>query len=524
MRCERGVAGRFFYEVSRGRRTELVVELIFFDNIKHNRRGIIFEEEKLMNSKLTPGEKNEMILEVEISAEEIELPLKQICRTHGAKGAIPGFRKGKVPQQIVENFIGLENLLREVVDEIFPPAYRRIIDENKLEPIGQPRIELGKLEKDRPIIITAKIPLKPEVTLGQYKGLSTVKKVAKVADEEVAAAIDEARTRVAKLVELPEGTAAENGHIVNIDFVGYQKGVPFEGGSLQGYALELGSKIFIPGFEEQLVGAKAGEERDVNVVFPADYAEKKLAGQAVVFHVKINNIKIRQLPELNDDFFRDISETAETVGQWREEVRAKLQERLTAASEEQVRIDLLNQVLANCEVEIPFFMAEPRIARQYEDLQSKLEEQGIPLEEYLKYLNTDYVSLRKPFRENAERDIKCELILDAIAAAEGIVVEREELEAEVAALADYHCQPLDDYKQMLEENEQYGEIFFRIRIDKAARLIFGSALIAEEAESVPAAQTENEGEVKEVKEAAGETGEVKKESKAKKKPKAKENE
>ncbi|MCL2677992.1 MAG: trigger factor [Clostridiales bacterium] len=481
-----------------------------------------------MNSKLSPGEKNEMILEVEIAAEETELPLKQVCKKHSLKGAIPGFRKGKVPQQIVENFIGIENLLAEVVDELLPDYYKEIIEKNELYPISPPKIELGKLEKGKPILLTAKIPIKPQAVLGQYKGLTAVRKVKEYTEEDITAAMLEARTRVARLVEYPEGTAAENGHIANIDFAGFLDGKAFDGGSFDGYVLELGSGAFIPGFEEQLLGAKSGEERDVFVTFPETYGEKKLAGREVTFKVKINNLKFRDLPALDSEFVQDISETAETVEEWREEVRAKLRAKSLDAADEQTRFDLMAQAMANCEVDIPFFMAEPRIEQQYTELNNKLEEQGMELQDYLRYIGSDYLSLRKQFRVVAERDIKCDLMLEAIARAEGLKATEEEIEEEIKALADSNYQQVDEYKKTLEENGEYGGVEYRILLSKAAGVIFGTAIVTNEYEATPAAAAEEKTEeieevkeevIEEAKEAAGEAGEAKKASKRKAKVK-----
>ncbi|MBQ9991805.1 MAG: trigger factor, partial [Firmicutes bacterium] len=448
-----------------------------------------------MQFKFTEGEQNTILMEVEIPYEEMLLPMKKKVKEYAQRVNIPGFRKGKAPAQVIESYIGVQNIMNEAAQDLLAEKYGEEIDKQEFEPIAAPKIEVEQLEKNKPVIIKGTIAIKPPVKLGKYKGVEVTKRTYKVGDVDVEQEVQNQLARVGKLVDAPRKTVTENGHIVNLDFSGEVGGEFFNGGSGEDYPLQLGSGSFIPGFEEQLVGLKIGDTKDVHVTFPANYGEESLAGKDAIFHCKIKNIRVRELPELNDDLVKDLSETAETVAEWKEQVRQGLQDEADQAADNEVRNAVIDIVAQDVEVEIPMLMAEPRVSQMYEDLSKRLDEQDIDIKDYLKYMKTDLFGLRKEFRKQAEADIKIELMLQAIAKKEQLEMTQEEIDKEVAELADYYMMGAEEYKQQLVANDQMHFIYDKILLEKAAQFVYDNAVIKVEeydAESVKKLMEEQE--------------------------------
>jgi len=448
-----------------------------------------------MQFKFTEGEKNTIIMEVEIPYEEMLIPMKKRVKEYAQRVNIPGFRKGKVPAQVVESYIGVQTIITEAAQDLLAEKYGEEIDKQEFEPIAAPKLDFEQAEKNKPVLIKGTIAIKPPVKLGEYKGVEVTKRLYKVGDVDVEQEVQNQLARVGKLVDAPRKTITENGHIVNLDFSGEVGGEFFNGGSGEDYPLQLGSGSFIPGFEEQLVGLKIGETKDVHVTFPDNYGEESLAGKDAVFHCKIKNIRVRELPELNDDLVKDLSETADTVAEWKEEIKQNLQAEADEASENEVKNAVIELVAKDVEVEIPMLMTEPRVSQMYEDLSKRLEDQDIDINDYLKYMKTDLFGLRKEFRKQAEEDIKVELMLSAIAKKEKLEATEEEIDNEVAELADYYMMNAEEYKKQLIANDQMHYIFDKILLEKAAKFIFDNAKITVQefdAESVKKLMDEQE--------------------------------
>ena len=431
-----------------------------------------------MKSAVTKSEKpNEMIFELEISVEEMELPLKQKTREYAKKVNIPGFRKGKVPDQVVAGFVGVEALMKEVADTILLEEYEKVVEEHHLEPVSTPRVEPIQIEKGKPVKLKTIITVKPQIKLGQYKGLEINKKEYIVSDPDVDQQIDSHRSKVARMKPIKGDVLTANGHIVNINFTGYVDGKKFEGGAAENYPLELGSNTFIPGFEEQLLGMRAGEEKDIFVTFPEDYTEPSLAGKETRFATRICVIRERVLPEINDDLVKELSEESNTVAEWREEIRAKLQQEMDKSSEDAFREQLITMAVNNCEVEIPSLMAEPGISSRYDGLASTLEEQGSSLQEYMRYMGIGIKELREQLRQQTEMDIKRELMSEAIALAENIEISEADEEKEIRVLAEKNFQQYEAYKQQIIDNDQMRYIHSKIKVDKATDFIIKNAVV-----------------------------------------------
>ena len=476
-----------------------------------------------MKSTVTKGEKsNEMILELEVSVEEMELPLKQKTKEYAKKVNIPGFRKGKVPDQVVSGFVGIEVLMGEVADDFLAEEYEKAVKEHDLEPIAQPRVNVEQLEKGKPVKLKAIIPVKPQVQLGKYKGIEVTKNVYVVSDPDIEQYINSHASKVAKIEPVEGDVLTANGHIVNINFTGYVDGKKFQGGAADNYPLELGSNTFIPGFEEQLLGMRIDEEKDIFVNFPADYAEPSLAGKETRFTVKICSVKERKLPEINDDLVKELSEESNTVAEWREEIRAKIQEEADADGKDSFRNHVVTLAVNNCEAEIPFLMSEQGVSSKYEELAATLEAQGSSLQEYLKHSGMGIKELREQFRYQTELDIKCELMLEAIAKAENIAASEEEAEKEIKDLADKKFQQYEEYKQHLINNDQIKYIYSRIKMDKAIELIIDNAVVTvEEFDSEKVKKMEAEAAAEALKENSAEAESADKTAKPKSKSKPK---
>ena len=348
---------------------------------------------------------------------------------------VPGFRKGRVPRQIFNKMYGEEALYQDALNALLPEAYANAVSESKIKPVSQPEINVESMEKDSAWVLSAKVTVEPEVELGEYKGLEVMKHSTDVSDKEVADELERRRKQQAELV-LKEDEPAAEGDTVVIDFEGKVDGKPFDGGKAENYSLELGSKTFIPGFEDQLVGHKAGDEVEVKVTFPDDYQAKDLQGKDAVFEVKIHEVKQKELPELDDDFAKDIDDDVDTLEELKAKVKDEIKEQKEAAAKNAVQEEAISKAVENAKIgDIPEAMIEDDVQRQMDQYFSGMQQQGINPDMYFKLTGTSEEDLRKQFREGSEERVKTNLVLEAIVEKENIEVSEDEINDEIKDLA-----------------------------------------------------------------------------------------
>lgn len=422
---------------------------------------------------------HKVVLEVEIEQAEVDKAFDRAYQRLANKVNIPGFRKGKVPRHILVARLGKEVLAEETFELLAPQAYSKALDEQQIEPVSRPDIDVVQLEQGKPFIFKATVVAKPEVTLGQYKGLEAVVAPVTVGDEEINQKIEELRNRHAKMVVVPDAEL-QNGDFSIIDFEGFVDGEPFKGGDAKGYPLELGSGSFIPGFEEQLIGAKAGENREVKVSFPEDYFVAELAGKEANFKVAIQDVKRKELPEVDDEFAKDAS--FNSVEELKADIKNKLEVAANQKSERDYRNDIMKQAVEGVTVDLPEVMIEAKIDQMIEDLDINLQSRGLKLENYLQYMNTDLTALRGQYRESADIAVKTDLMLDEIAKAEGLKVENEDLDREVHAMAHSYNASVDEVQKIIVEQGRVGALSQNVLRKKAMQVIFDSAVKKETAE------------------------------------------
>ena len=348
---------------------------------------------------------------------------------------VPGFRKGRVPRQIFNKMYGEEALYQDALNALLPEAYANAVSESKIKPVSQPEIDVESMEKDSAWVLSAKVTVEPEVELGEYKGLEVIKHSTDVSDKEVADELERRRQQQAELV-LKEDEPAAEGDTVVIDFEGKVDGKPFDGGKAENYSLELGSKTFIPGFEDQLVGHKAGDEVEVKVTFPDDYQAKDLQGKDAVFEVKIHEVKQKELPELDDDFAKDIDDDVDTLEELKAKVKDEIKEQKEAAAKNAVQEEAISKAVENAKIgDIPEAMIEDDVQRQMDQYFSGMQQQGINPDMYFKLTGTSEEDLRKQFREGSEERVKTNLVLEAIVEKENIEISEDEINDEIKDLA-----------------------------------------------------------------------------------------
>lgn len=400
-----------------------------------------------MSVKVEKIEKNKVELEVTVEAKVFSDAVARVAKNMAKKLNIPGFRKGKAPRSMVERYVGTEALYSEAVDDILGVEYMKAVTESGIEPVDRPEIDLVQMEDGKELIFKAQVTVKPEVQLGDYKGLEVEKTAATVTEEEVEAELKRKQEQHAQIINLEEGKVQEQ-DTVNIDFAGSIDGVPFDGGTAEGHDLVIGSGTFIPGFEDQLIGAEIGQEVDVNVRFPDEYHVESLRGQDALFKVKINKIKRKELAPLDDEFAKDVSEF-DTL----DELKADLRDKLMKAAEERAEMEYKNAILSkavdNASVEIPEVMIENRVQTMLDEASQNLAYQGLNLETYCQYTGTTIEQLKETFRPQATENIKTELVIEAIAKEEGIEVSEEEIDQELAKLAERYQTDAENLKQAL---------------------------------------------------------------------------
>jgi len=401
-----------------------------------------------MSAKWEKQEGNQGVLTIEVEAAKVNEGLDAAFKKVVKQVNVPGFRKGKMPRGMFEKRFGVESLYQDALDIILPEAYANAIEETGIEPIDRPEIDVEQMEKGKDLVFTAKVQVKPEVKLGDYKGLEVEKVDDEVTAEDVEAELTSLQEKQAELVVKEEGKA-EEGDTVTMDFEGFVDGEAFEGGQADNYSLELGSGQFIPGFEEQLVGVAAGEEKDVEVSFPEEYHAAELAGKAATFKVKIHEIKAKELPALDDEFAKDADEEVESLAELKEKIENRLKESKKTEAETAVREALIEKASENAEVEIPDVMVDAEVDRMMQEFGQRLQMQGMTLELYFQFSGQSEEDLRGQMKEDAGKRVRTNLTLEAIAAAENLEVTDEEAEEEVNKMAEQYNMSADNIKQAL---------------------------------------------------------------------------
>ncbi|MCY0875085.1 MAG: trigger factor [Firmicutes bacterium] len=392
-------------------------------------------------------EANVGVLEIEVGEDRVASALDQAFRKVVTKINVPGFRKGKVPRRIFEARFGVESLYQDALDILLPEAYSGAVIEAELDPVDRPNIDIVQMEVGKPLVFKATVTVKPEVQLGEYKGVTYEDKSFEVSDADLEEELDRIRKSHAELHVLEEGTA-EIGDLLVIDFVGSVDGEVFEGGEAENYQIELGSGTFVGGFEDQLVGVAAGEDREVVITFPETYHVKSLANQEAHFQVHVHDIKRKRLPEMDDEFAKDISEF-ETFEAYRQNVLEGLKHRAVHEHEHYVQEAVLNQVVDNATIDLPPVMVESEIDGEVKQFEDRLSQQGIPLDAYQEFTGTTTAELRDQFRADAERRVRTSLVLEAVAAAEGLAVTDEEVDLELQKVADSARLDFDRVKALM---------------------------------------------------------------------------
>ncbi|MEN6313518.1 MAG: trigger factor [Clostridiaceae bacterium] len=404
-----------------------------------------------MQAKVENVDKNVVQLEIEVDAEKFEQGLQKAFLKNSNKFNIPGFRRGKAPRYIVEKFYGEQVLYEDAINIVCPDAYDQAVEENNLHPVDRPEIDIKQIGKGQTFIFTAKVTVKPEVELGQYKGVEVKKAEAIVTDDDVEKEIAKVLDKNARLVSVEDRPVA-SGDTAIIDFEGFLDGVPFDGGKGVDHNLVIGSGSFIPGFEEQLIGAAAGEEKDINVTFPEDYGKSDLAGKAVTFKVKIKEIKLKELPALDDEFAKDVSEF-DTLEQYKEDLRKKLVENAEHKAHHENEDNVVEKIVENAVVDIPPVMVEKRVDDLIYDFEMRLRYQGLELQKYLEIMGMDMKAFREQFSKRAEQEVKTQLVIEKIGVEEAIVPTDEDTNEEIKKLAESYRQSEEDFRQHLKPDD-----------------------------------------------------------------------
>lgn len=430
-----------------------------------------------MNVTTEKIENHKVVLTIEVPAEELDKAIKAACKSLANRVNIPGFRKGHAPRRILEMNIGKEAILDEAFDRVAQKAFDEALKQENLDPVDRPQVDIVTLEEGKNVEFKATITPVPEVTLGEYKGLKVAKDAVEVKDEQVEQQVNNILNHHAKMVDAEEGAAVANDDFITLDFKGEVDGVAFPGGEGKDYPLQIGSHSFIDTFEEQLVGLKVGEEKDVNVTFPAEYHAEELAGKAAVFHCKVNSIKHKEMPELTDEFVKN-STSYESV----EDMKAKLRENIEKNAEREADTKRRNEILKlatdNITVDIPEVMVENRVSNMIQELSVNLENQGMNLDAYLNYAKMDMDKLREQYKESAAIAVKTDLMLDAVAKVEGLKVENADINAEIALLAATYGTTPQEVSKIIKKNHSIGNLVATVMHKKAANFIIDSAVEA----------------------------------------------
>ena len=407
-------------------------------------------------------EKSMVELQFSIDAETFKGAVNNAFKREGKKYAIPGFRKGKAPRHMIEKMYGSDIFHYDAVNDLFPEAYEAAVKEAKIDVVGRPDPEVVSMSEADGVVLKVKVAVKPEVELGEYAGLTVTKEAKNVNEADVDAEVKRMQDRNGRL--LTREGAAENGDTVDIDFEGFVDGKAFEGGKAEHYSLVLGSGSFIPGFEDQVVGHSAGEEFDVNVKFPEEYGAAELAGKDATFKIKLHEVKYKELPTLDDDFAKDVSEY-DTLDELKDSIRNNIKTNLDKQAEQKVENDLMDQVIANMKADIPDAMVDSRIDELVQDFEYRISQQGLKLADYLKYMGMNIEQFRAQFKEQADKQVKMRLAMEAIVAKEGITASDEEFEEEVKRIADAYKMEADKVKSIVDAAAVKADLAINKAID-----------------------------------------------------------
>ncbi|MDR3349804.1 MAG: trigger factor [Acidaminococcales bacterium] len=426
-----------------------------------------------MNVSTEKLENNQVVLTITVPQAVVGKAYDKAWRNIAGKLSVPGFRKGKAPRKIVEKRVGLPAIQEEAFDILAQKSYVEALEQTGVQPVSRPSVDVETLAEDRDMVFKVTVAVKPEVQLGQYKGLSAKKAVREITGADIDDALEKLRERKSSMVVV-EGAKLGKGDFAVIDFKGTIDGQPFNGGEGKSYPLEIGSGSFIPGFEDQLLGAGAGEERVIKVNFPGDYPAAELAGKEAQFSVTVHDVKRRQAPEVTDEFIKDNSDFF-TIDQWRENCRENLEKAALLSARNEYENNILKAAVDGAVLTIPDAMAQERASEMIMDTANSLKRRGLNFDDYLKYMGKTLEELREEKKEAALEDIKAELVMDAIAEAEGIEVSEEELTKEIERMAAQYKQPLDEVKKALVKTGNIKQLAASVLRRKAARFIIDAS-------------------------------------------------
>lgn len=442
-----------------------------------------------MNVTVNPVDQHKVTLTIEVPAKEVTKGIAQAVKRIAGQVNIPGFRKGKAPRRILEMNFGKDAILEEAFELLAGRAYNEALREQEIIPVSEPEIERVTFEEGKDLVFKATLTKRPEVTLGEYKGLEAEKKDATVTDEQIQEQLDNIRNQQAKMVVADKDAKLQKDDFAVIDFAGSIDGKPFDGGEGKSYPLQIGSGNFIPGFEDQLVGHVAGDDVDVKVTFPEDYFVKELAGKEAVFKVHVHDIKRKELPELNDEFAKEAS-SYDTIEELKADLRKKMEEDATGRAIDAYNAALIEQAVKNATVDIPEIMVDDRVEQMIQELAMNMESRGLKLDDYLKFSNKTLDALKEEYKANAAENVRADLVLEAIAKEENIQVTTEDMNMEIFTMAqNFGADPKEVWNIIAKEG-RVSMLASSVARKKAARFIIEHAKGAETAKSEEAKEEE----------------------------------
>ena len=417
-------------------------------------------------------EKNMAKLTIEASAEDFEKAIQKVYLKARGRINIPGFRKGKAPRKLIEKMYGTGVFYEDAANDLIPTAYAEALKDCDLEIVSRPEINVTQIESGKPFIFTAEVAVKPEVTLGEYKGVEVEKSNVEVTDEDINKEVDKERENNSRTIDVDD-RAVESGDIIKLDFDGSVDGVPFAGGKAENYTLTIGSGSFIPGFEDQLIGTKIGEDKDVTVTFPEDYHEKSLAGKEAVFKCKVNAITVKELPDADDEFASEVSEF-ETLAEYKEDIKKKLTEKKEKEARAKKEAQAVEKAVENATMEIPDAMIDTQVQSMMEDFARRMQSQGLSLEQYFQFTGMDAKKMHDQMKPEALKRIQNSLVLEAVAKAENIDISDEKVDEEIAKMAEAYKMEVEKLKGIIGDSER-DQMKKDLAVQAAADLIADAA-------------------------------------------------
>ena len=417
-------------------------------------------------------EKNMAKLTIEASAEDFEKAIQKVYLKARGRINIPGFRKGKAPRKLIEKMYGTGVFYEDAANDLIPTAYAEALKDCDLEIVSRPEINVTQIESGKPFIFTAEVAVKPEVTLGEYKGVEVEKSDVEVTDEDINKEVDKERENNSRTIDVDD-RAVESGDIIKLDFDGSVDGVPFAGGKAENYTLTIGSGSFIPGFEDQLIGTKIGEDKDVTVTFPEDYHEKSLAGKEAVFKCKVNAITVKELPDADDEFASEVSEF-ETLAEYKEDIKKKLTEKKEKEARAKKEAQAVEKAVENATMEIPDAMIDTQVQSMMEDFARRMQSQGLSLEQYFQLTGMDAKKMHDQMKPEALKRIQNSLVLEAVAKAENIEISDEKVDEEIAKMAEAYKMEVEKLKGIIGDSER-DQMKKDLAVQAAADLIADAA-------------------------------------------------